>query len=80
MFMIQSKKPRKLVLKKSYFGKLCKIHWATPIPKSLLIKLYSQSAQIYQKRDTGKGFSCEFCEMFWYKVFIAPWWVTSSGQ
>ena len=33
-----------------------------------------------KKETPAKVFSCEFCEMFCYKVIIEPWWVTTSGQ
>ena len=33
-----------------------------------------------KKETPVKVFSGEFCEMFWYKVIIEPWWVTTSGQ
>ena len=39
-----------------------------------------QCANLPKQKTSAKVFSCEFCEMFWYKVFIEPWWVTSSGQ
>ena len=41
-----------------------KIHWKTPEPESFLIKLQAEVLHLHQKKDSGAGFSCEFCKIF----------------
>ena len=48
------------------------VYRKTPVPESLF------KLQLYLKRDSGTGFSCEFCEIFKNTFFTENLWMTAS--